>query len=93
MKTNKKKSSAIAGAAFVNWGQVLGGGCNWGIADIRIYHHFWEGFKSGDMLELSAKSGVNCFDSCQNQYPCYTFGLLLLWRLMFHAENESAFGV
>jgi hypothetical protein len=29
METNKKKSRAIAGAAFVNRDQVLGGGCNW----------------------------------------------------------------
>jgi hypothetical protein len=31
--------------------QVLGGGCNWKTADMRIYHNFWEGFKSVDMLE------------------------------------------
>jgi hypothetical protein len=34
MKTNKKKSRAIAGAAFVNQDQVSGGRCNWQIADI-----------------------------------------------------------
>ncbi len=49
----QKKDRAIAGAAFINLGQVLGGGCNSGIADMRIYHNFSEGFKSADMLEVS----------------------------------------
>ncbi len=45
-----KKSRAIAGAAFVNWDQVLCGGCNWGIADMRIYHNFSEGSKTADLV-------------------------------------------
>jgi len=52
MKTNKKKIRAIAGAAFVNRDQVLGSGCNWGIADMQKYHNFSEGIKSTDMLEI-----------------------------------------
>ena len=51
-----KKSRATAGATFVNLDQVLGGGCNLGIADMRIYHNFWEGFKSADMLGDCRKS-------------------------------------
>lgn len=47
-----KNDRAIACAAFVNQDQVLGGDCNWKIADMRIYHNFWEGFKSTAM-ELS----------------------------------------
>ena len=35
-----KKSIAISDAAFVYWDQVLGGGCNWEIADMREYHNF-----------------------------------------------------
>jgi len=50
MEADKKKSRAIAGAAFANRDQVLGGGCDWEIADIRKYHNFSEGFKSADML-------------------------------------------
>jgi hypothetical protein len=67
METNKKKSRATAGATFGNRDQVLGGGCNWGIADMRIYHNFWEEFKSGDMLEISAiniNKKAGCFRSC-----------------------------
>ena len=41
----------VVGAASVNEDQVLGDGGNWGIADMRKYHNFSEGFKSVDMLE------------------------------------------
>ena len=54
MEGQTKKSRAIAGAAFVNRDQVLDGGCNCEIADMRIYHNFSEGFKIADMLEKSA---------------------------------------
>lgn len=47
-------TNEMAGAAFVNRDQVLVGGCNWGIADMRIYHNFSEGFKIADMLEIYA---------------------------------------
>jgi hypothetical protein len=40
MKTDKKKSRAIAGAAFVNRDQVLGGGCNCEIADMPKKHNY-----------------------------------------------------
>jgi len=56
IKADKRKCRAIAGAAFVSRDQVLGGGCNWGIADMRKYHNFSEGFKSADMLEISTLS-------------------------------------
>ena len=55
MKT--KKSRAIADPAFVNQDQVLGGGWNLEIADMRKYHNFSEGFKSVDMLEIFAILG------------------------------------
>jgi hypothetical protein len=50
MKTDKKKSRAIAGAAFVNRDQVLGGGCNCEIADIKRISQVFGRFKSADML-------------------------------------------
>jgi hypothetical protein len=50
---NTLSKRLVAGAAFVNRDQVLGGGCNCGIADMLKYHNFWEGFKSTDMLEKS----------------------------------------
>jgi hypothetical protein len=34
----KQKNRAIAGAACVNRDQVLGGGCDQGIADMNGYH-------------------------------------------------------
>jgi len=39
--------------------QVLGGGWNCGIADMRKYHKFSEGFKSADMLEVSVRPGIS----------------------------------
>ena len=47
----QKKAEPLLALPSSNRNQVLGGGCNWGIADMRIYHNFWEGFKSADMLE------------------------------------------
>jgi hypothetical protein len=32
-------ANEATGAAFVNPGQVLGGGCNWRIAECSIDHH------------------------------------------------------
>jgi hypothetical protein len=40
IKTNKKRNRTIAGAAFVNRDQVLGGGCDWGIADMPKKHKY-----------------------------------------------------
>jgi hypothetical protein len=51
---NQKKSRAIAGAAFINRDQVLGGGSKCEIADMRIYHSFFRGSKVviGDINRL-----------------------------------------
>jgi hypothetical protein len=52
MKTDKKKSRAIASAAFVNRDQVLGGGCNCEIADIKRISQVFRSFKTYDKLEI-----------------------------------------
>jgi hypothetical protein len=40
MKTNKKKTAPLLALPLSNGDQVLGGGCNLEIADMRIYQHF-----------------------------------------------------
>jgi hypothetical protein len=79
VKTNKKKSSAIAGAAFVKYDHVLGGGCDWEIADMRKYPNISAGFKSADMLVSGKYKNPN--SPFINAWYLYRLIYLNLFRL------------